>query len=49
MVPFQGESTVNYDGDVACCCLFYLYGIFQMVQVDICRLIDSETIDNEGE
>ena len=49
IIPFQDDSTVNYAGDIACCCVFCLDIVVQMVQVSTCRVLDSEIIDDESE
>ena len=49
VIPFQGESTLECAVEVACCCVFFLNGIVQVVHVSMIGVLDTEIIDNEGE
>ena len=49
IILFQGEYTVKYASYVAYCYVFCLKFVVQMDNVGMCRVLDSEIIDNEGE
>ena len=48
IILFQGEYTVKYASYVAYFYVFCLKFVVQMDNVGMCRVLDSEIIDNEG-
>ena len=49
VIPCQGESEVNCASDITCCCVFCLECVVKMVQVGMCRVLNTEIINGEGE
>ena len=43
VISFLGEYTIEYTSEVACCCVFGLYGIAQVVQVGMIGVLDTKS------